>query len=332
VEIAGIDILRLDLCILPLGIAVEVVAEGVLVAPVLLGLIQGPVGILKQLFIGIARYVFRQKADPDAARHAIVVLLEHQLPHRLRQLPGLFQHHGVSGILHKDQKLVSADPGQHVLPLEQGIQQTGKLPQDLVSKQMAVAVVHVFEKVHVNDQQATGGIGVLLLQIPGNQCLGHPAVIQLGQRVVLGLPEQAALPLLLRGHVLGIAHKHLPLPDILHRQGVRLQVEQLPLFDLPQLQGAVHLAGKQLPQLPAVLRQDTALRTDGGHIALDGPLHIQRLVIDHHGVGGGKIFKQIDPAVAQQLGHHTVILDVIDKTGRSHLLPPFPFYIKFLFS
>ena len=71
--------------------------------------------------------VFRQKADPDAARHAIVVLLEHQLPHRLRQLPGLFQHHGVSGILHKDQKLVSADPGQHVLPLEQGVQQTGEL-------------------------------------------------------------------------------------------------------------------------------------------------------------------------------------------------------------
>ena len=65
-EIAGIDILRLDLCILPLGIAVEVVTEGVLVAPVLLGLIQGPVGILKQLFIGIARHVFRQKAEIKA--------------------------------------------------------------------------------------------------------------------------------------------------------------------------------------------------------------------------------------------------------------------------
>ena len=237
----------------------------------------------------------------------------------------------MSGILHKDQKLVSADAGQHVPPLEQGIQQAGELLQDLIPEQVAVAVIHVFEKVHVDDQQTAGGIGVLLPQIPVNEGLGHPAVIQLGQRVVLGLPEQAALPLLLRGHVLGIAHKHLPLPDILRRQGVRLQVEQLPLFDLPQLQGAVHLAGKQLPQLPAILRQDTALRTGRADIMFNGPLHIQRLVIDHHGVGGGKIFKQIDPAVAQQLGHHTVILDVIDKTGRSHLLPPFPFYIKFLF-
>ena len=44
---------------------------------------------------------------------------------------------------------------------DRGAQQPGKLLQDLVAAQMAVAVVDVLEKIQVDDQHSAGGIGTV---------------------------------------------------------------------------------------------------------------------------------------------------------------------------
>ena len=64
-----------------LGVAPQIIAEHILVAAILLGLIQGPVRVFEQLFKGIARCVFRQEAGTNAAGHPVIVFPEFDLLH-----------------------------------------------------------------------------------------------------------------------------------------------------------------------------------------------------------------------------------------------------------
>ena len=103
-----------------LGVAPQIVAEYILVAAVLLGLIQGPVRVFEQLVKGIARCVFRQEAGTNAAGHPVIVFPELHLLHGFRQLAGLLEQGGVGDILQKHHELITAEPHQNVAGAEQG--------------------------------------------------------------------------------------------------------------------------------------------------------------------------------------------------------------------
>ena len=81
VQVACIDISRFRGGRNRLGVAPQIVAEHILVAAVLLGLIQGPVRVFKQLVKGIARCIFGQEAGTDAAGHPVIVFPELHLLH-----------------------------------------------------------------------------------------------------------------------------------------------------------------------------------------------------------------------------------------------------------
>ena len=332
VQVACIDIGRFRGGRNRLGVAPQIVAEHILVAAVLLGLIQGPVRVFEQLVKGIARCVFGQEAGTDAAGHPVIVFPELHLLHGFRQLAGLLEQGGVGDILQKHHELIAAEPHQNVAGAEQGAQQPGKLLQDLVAEQMAVAVVDVLEKIKVDDQHSTGGIGIFGLQIAVNKLLAGAVVIQLGQGIVAGLLQQLLGLILLVGDVLCVAHIERAAGRVLDRAGIHLPGIIHPLRrDKAHLQRAVQLTGEQGAHLPAVLREDRGvLRLLGAKVGIQRFQRAAPGIVDPQLIQTGVIFQQKKPPMHKKLHQQGIVDDRIDKPNRDihGRLPTFRFLIS----
>ena len=301
-----------------LGVAPQIIAEYILVAAVLLGLIQGPVRVFEQLVKGIARCVFGQEAGTDAAGHPVIVFPELDLLHGFRQLAGLLEQGGVGDILQKYHELIAAEPHQNVAGAEQGAQQPGKFLQDLVAEQMPVAVVDVLEKIQVDDQHSAGGIGIFGLQIAVNELLAGAVVIQLGQGIVAGLLQQLLGLILLVGDVLCIAHIEDAAGGVFDRVGIHLPGIIYPLrCDKAHLQRAVQLTGEQGTHLPAVLREDRGvLRLLGAKVGIQCLQRAAPGIVGPQLIQTGVIFQQEKPPMHKKLHQQGIVDDRIDKPNR----------------
>ena len=180
---------------------------------------------------------------------------------------------------------------------------------------MAVAVVDIFEKVQVDHQHSAGGIGVFVLQVAADEFLAGAVVVQLGQRVVVGLLQQFLHPGILCGDVLGVAHIDLSVRDGV---GVYLPVEDAAvLCQKAEFQWAVQLPSEQGAHLPAVLGQDLRPgRERGIQVARQGlPLFLQK-IIKAQFIPGGVVFHQKIGLVLKKLHQNRITQNRIDKMHR----------------
>ena len=206
-------------------------------------------------------------------------------------------------VFQKDQELVAAGPDEDIFLAEQRLQQMRQLLQDFIPEEMAVAIIDILEKVHVDDQQAAGGVGVLLPQVLVDEGLTGHVVVQQGQGIPLGPLAQTFFFGLFQGDVPDVAQVDRSGRLVFRGDGVHLVHRLLALrSDAPQLHGAVETARQQLPDLPAVFGAELALADAlvPAEVMLDLPPDGHILVVDDHGVLHGKVFKQIRLPVSQQ--------------------------------
>ena len=180
--------------------------------------------------VGVAHHVVRafvtqrtEGASDTQARIELLALIFKRRRHRLLQFfaKGL-DGPGAGHLVQQDRELVAAITSERVSLTHARLQPSAHLDQELVSREVAEAVVHVFEAVHVDEKH---GEVLRILSVPGpvyqdpEPIDEQYSVRQAGQRVMEGFVQQLIFDGLLladvalrayesNGDALGVTHGH----------------------------------------------------------------------------------------------------------------------------
>ena len=166
------------------------------VAPGVLGLVHGGVGVADESLGVGAGIVARREGQADAGRHVELHPVDDErrpkaVAQAVGQVEGLGHAHHLA---EDDHELVAADAGHEVRGPHVLVQPLGHVHQQLVAVGVAERVVDQLEAVEVEEEQ--GDVGVVdggLLEHAGQVLLHHPAVGQPRQAVVHRLVCQVRL-------------------------------------------------------------------------------------------------------------------------------------------
>lgn len=291
--------------------ALQVIAEGIAVSAVELCLIERPVGIFKQLVVGIARRILGQVAHTRTAGDAAVVFIKGEGAHLFHQADHGFDQRDVADAFEQNHKLIPAIPREDVFGFEEVGQQLCHILQHAVAEQVAVDIVDLFEIVHIHDDEGAGVQRVFAAEVVFYQFLSGGVVIQPCQRVAFCLLLQGFFAHSFARNILNAAQKHLfakgggisvlTLQDLIARLALLVHTADL---DRPRQPPAEKAA-----RLPTVFPADVGVCFQAEEIMLFDLHRAESVVIDDKGVCGGAVLEGVQSAAFH---HQFELLAVAD--------------------